>query len=382
MSRPLRPLLRLPESAAEPPVPAPSSRISSGVHSLQLRCAAVLVASCTEHRLLIVLVSGYVLLGGALLTLTARPYPLGLTYPFFAAMWLAGSTGYAFLAGVRNPRDLPAVIAPSRVIGAFLVGALTVPFQITFQSLKLSIGYFLGFRWDAPLSWVDRALHGGPAWHWTAPLAAMPWLMKVTVPIYQAGWTCVVFGFLVWLAWSRHRTLRMRALVATVLVWSVGGTLLAAALASAGPCFSTEPWYTPLTARFDAAHLAIGEVQRGHWAAQQAQVWSSYAGVSAFPSMHVAISVLMAIVVWARARPAGIAMWLFAIFIQAWSVLLGWHYAIDGYAGALCAWGAWVAAGRLMAAFPGGIADDEVRRAAGSDLVPVPGVEPAAAGLA
>ena len=65
------------------------------------------------------------------------------------------------------------------------------------------------------------------------------------------------------------------------------------------------------------------------------------------PSLHVAFAVLVAIIVWRRSFPLGLLLAIYAAIMQVGSVVLGWHYAVDGYAGALCAWGAWVAAGYL-----------------------------------
>ena len=84
------------------------------------------------------------------------------------------------------------------------------------------------------------------------------------------------------------------------------------------------------------------------WALQvQEDLWAGYmndgvlAGISAMPSMHVATAVLMALYAWTHARWAGFVMAVFAILIMLGSVHLGWHYAVDGYVGALIAWIAW-----------------------------------------
>ena len=54
-------------------------------------------------------------------------------------------------------------------------------------------------------------------------------------------------------------------------------------------------------------------------------------GISAMPSMHVSIAVLVALVSSQVSKKAGCIFWLFALIIQIGSVHLGWHYAIDGY---------------------------------------------------
>ena len=72
-------------------------------------------------------------------------------------------------------------------------------------------------------------------------------------------------------------------------------------------------------------------------------------GISAMPSMHVGTSVLFALLGFASGkRWVGWLLAGFAALIMIGSVHLGWHYAIDGYAGALVAVFGWWAAGKLV----------------------------------
>jgi membrane-associated phospholipid phosphatase len=64
--------------------------------------------------------------------------------------------------------------------------------------------------------------------------------------------------------------------------------------------------------------------------------------------MHVASSVLLALLGWRLGRTVGIVLTVFAVLIQIGSVHLGWHYAIDGYIGALGAWLIWSFCGKLL----------------------------------
>ena len=68
--------------------------------------------------------------------------------------------------------------------------------------------------------------------------------------------------------------------------------------------------------------------------------------------MHVGSTVLMALYGFSLNRRLGQALTVFAAVILMGSVLLGWHYAVDGYAGALIAVLAWTAAGALVRRFP------------------------------
>jgi hypothetical protein len=272
-----------------------------------------------------------------------------MTYPLFAGSWLALSAGYLIALWCRHPARFRSAVT-NRLGGALLVGLLLAPIQITFQSLKLSIGYLVGFPWDPLLSQIDRALHGGPAWYWLVFLFDYPRVMHAGLIAYERGWVFVSVIFVFWLAWSADRELRRRGLVALLLLWVIGGTLGAFAFASAGPCYTSEPEYQEQIAKFDAMSFEVAHTQRLHWQAQIEQRWHPFVGVSAFPSMHVAMAALMFILAWRRSRIIGLCFGLFAVFVQLWSVLLAWHYAIDGYASCLIAWACWQWAGKLTQA--------------------------------
>jgi hypothetical protein len=62
-----------------------------------------------------------------------------------------------------------------------------------------------------------------------------------------------------------------------------------------------------------------------------------FVGISAMPSVHVAVAVLFAVLGWRTAAWLG---WLFtgyACVVLIGSVHLGWHYAVDGYVSAVVA---------------------------------------------
>jgi membrane-associated phospholipid phosphatase len=72
-----------------------------------------------------------------------------------------------------------------------------------------------------------------------------------------------------------------------------------------------------------------------------------FTGISAMPSMHVAATVLCAMVGWQLNRAVGLILALFAAIIQLGSVHLGWHYAVDGYLSALFTFLIWKWMGRV-----------------------------------
>jgi hypothetical protein len=58
--------------------------------------------------------------------------------------------------------------------------------------------------------------------------------------------------------------------------------------------------------------------------------------------------VLFALIGWQLGKVPGIILACYALIVQVGSVLMGWHYAIDGYAGALGAVLAWRIAVPMM----------------------------------
>jgi membrane-associated phospholipid phosphatase len=77
---------------------------------------------------------------------------------------------------------------------------------------------------------------------------------------------------------------------------------------------------------------SAADEQRYLWALHLAGSDGFGSGISAFPSMHVALISLMAMFATEHNRRLGIAAWVYVAFIVASSTYLGWHYAVDGYA--------------------------------------------------
>jgi membrane-associated phospholipid phosphatase len=86
------------------------------------------------------------------------------------------------------------------------------------------------------------------------------------------------------------------------------------------------------------------------------ELWKDYEsgtglinGISAMPSMHVGTSVLFAILGFSAGKKwLGYLMSAFAFLIFIGSIHLGWHYAIDGYAGAAIAVACWWVSGKIV----------------------------------
>lgn len=225
-------------------------------------------------------------------------------------------------------------------------------FQPCFAAFKGLIGSSrFPFRWDPFLASVDRAIHGGISpWSWIAPLAANPHLIAALEIFYNPGWLFVTTLMLTFAAWHRTPTFRFRFIAAYVLIWAVAGGFLAAGVSSAGPIFyglavpGRDP-FAPLVAHALSASPLLSSIRDGLWEGHLGK-GPAY-GISAWPSIHIATSTLYARAGWARSRPLGMALTAVAVGMVFGSVALGWHYAIDAYAGIAIGLAGWALAGRL-----------------------------------
>jgi hypothetical protein len=229
-----------------------------------------------------------------------------------------------------------------------------VGFQIffsAFTSFKTLIPVLQPFRWDPTFAAWDQTIHGIHPWLMLQPLVGNP-ITTAIINFFYTVWFFVLAATFLWQALSlRDPRLRMQFFIALVLCWSVLGSLVAALLSSAGPCYfgavvpgAPDP-FAPLMDYLRETSRVVPV-----WALDaQAMLWAGYVekgvgigtGISAMPSIHVSCAVLFAILGWRTRRALGIALTAFATLILIGSVHLGWHYAVDGYVaivGTLALW--------------------------------------------
>jgi hypothetical protein len=224
-----------------------------------------------------------------------------------------------------------------------------------FTMWKNQVAVLGHFAWDLKLASLDLFLHGGLlpqeslAFIFGFPVAA-----KI-IDLAYLMWFPMLFGSTFIMSFQPRQTfLRLRFMIALALAWALGGIITANIFSSAGPVY-----YGRLNAAPDlyaghmelirnlsaSARLEALVLQDSLWAAYAAT--PSFSSISAFPSMHVAVAML----VFLACRHLGwwlkylSAVYLALIFLG--SIFLGWHYAIDGYAGAGLALAAWWLGGMI-----------------------------------
>lgn len=246
-------------------------------------------------------------------------------------------------------------LVKERLLAGGLVLAFMPPFIASFTFFKTLIPVLNPFAWDPSFAAWDRTIHGGMhAWEVLHPVFGWPWVTTAVNAVYHA-WFFVLFGVIFWQAFSRRDPLlRLRFFISFFLAWALIGFVAAATFSSVGPVYyerllGSDPGYADLFAYLhDASQNSpvwALEVHERLWSDFRDRVVGQGSGISAMPSMHVSIAALFVLLARHYGRFAFWSFLLFAIVIQVGSVHLGWHYAIDGYVGAVMVWGIWWATG-------------------------------------
>lgn len=274
-----------------------------------------------------------------------------------AGLWRRGSSESPTL---RLGRTLFAdILTPGRVANGGHVFIATSIFAVGFASIKSNIPLVNPFGWDGALMRLDRAIHFGMLpQDILRPLLASPPVILGLNLIYNA-WSLMMLGFVLWQGFrEQDTTLRQRFLLAYLLTWVLGTCLIGTLLSSAGPCFYGRVVTGPDPYREVMSRLREINDYFPLWAlSTQDMLWRNYvesrgtiSGISAMPSMHVGTSVIFFLCAAAsRLRWLTWATGFFVVAVLIGAIVLGWHYSVDCYAGALVALACWWLAGRWVA---------------------------------
>lgn len=275
-------------------------------------------------------------------------------FAFFLPALLAAGLG---LAGLAFAGDAPTRfildmlrqrwLAAAPVILLFFLGITA------FTTLKVAIPDTVPFYADRVLADLDLRLHGVDPWIWAHSVVPEPVSAAIFVG-YGYGWLVQWFGTVLFVAFWNNPAGRLRYLWAFALTTILCGTVLAALLSSTGPIFYDQFYGGDRFARLRTALAQNGYAASVHGyadyllAAYQSGRPELGGGISAMPSMHVAIATLNAFFLAGFGRRWTIAGWSFTAFILFGSVYTGWHYAVDGYLSILVVSLLWYATGRFV----------------------------------
>ena len=218
-------------------------------------------------------------------------------------------------------------------------------FMSSYSTLKSLIPLVEPFKYDELFYHADRWLFSGnEPWKWFHHSVNSPYITFILNVFYHV-WFLLLWGVLLYFLIFANSNQRIHYVASFLLCWALLGSILALLMSSAGPAF---------TMRLDAGNQHYTELmalltQQSEWLKVnsdyelwalnvQNDLWDTYlnkkemlgSGISAMPSMHVSIAVLMALGMSSVNRWAGALFWLFAAVIYIGSFALGWHYAVDG----------------------------------------------------
>jgi hypothetical protein len=305
-----------------------------------------------------------------LLGLTARYAGLSLSFLMLTALFCSAGSLIAKVAR-RDLSERPAAYIV-RVVHerwredrglSLLVPTLFFAILLAaFNAFKQSILPLAGFGLDPLFAAWDRAIFGVDPWQISHAFFSAPIATLVLSQAYHQYFLPMALGVFLCAVLPGRPRLRTQYLLSFALIWILVGSVLAFLLPSAGGVFWGEfhPGPDPFRPLVDA--LARHQdllVEAGHEGLGardfQLALAASFGGgdlaigrgISAMPSVHIALAVQFACAAFAL-RPAfgwvaaayGLLMWIA-------SVHLGWHYAVDGMVAAIVTVPLWFGCGWL-----------------------------------
>lgn len=235
------------------------------------------------------------------------------------------------------------------ILDGLVLMALLSLFLSSFSYLKDNIPNIEPFSWDPIFSHMDRMLFfGHDPWRVLQPIFGSPLATTALTAAYH-GWFFLMYFFIILMTFTgKNQELRYSFAYGFVLMWTIGGVVLAILLSSAGPVYFQQLGFGADYAPLMASLQADNQVYPVWSLAVQRALWQSYlhgggaiSGISAMPSMHIANAVFFAAIGYRMGRAVGIVLTVFAGVIFIGSIHLGWHYAVDGIVGAAVAVACW-----------------------------------------
>ncbi|HXH41546.1 MAG TPA: phosphatase PAP2 family protein [Thermoanaerobaculia bacterium] len=157
----------------------------------------------------------------------------------------------------------------------------------------------------------------------------------------------------IFIASAPDRRMRIAFMNSNTLLW-LGGAWLYVAVPALGPAYRFPEVWLPLapllpeTQHFQRLLIANYSAVLA-WLRDVPQPVNILLGVAAFPSLHVGFQTLAFLWMRRQTRWGGTLFGIFVAFIFIGSIVTGWHYLIDGLAGAALAWVSYISAQRVPA---------------------------------
>lgn len=267
---------------------------------------------------------------------TGFPAPPFLSY-FILATVVSGSIGTAallvyltILATQGETRPIARLSGHSTRLALIYCGFILVAMQMAaLTGLKSMLTLITPFWADQMLADLDAAIFFGDPW--VISHALLGWATPF-IDIAYLFWIPLKFMVIIFVLSAPASRLKSQAMISYALIWVILGMVGAYPMSSAGPVFfqditGSERFAPLLTNLEGTVALNTASVL---WAKYDAGQIAFGSGISAMPSMHVAVALWMALVARCYSPIFGLFAFLFYAIILIGSVHLAWHYALDG----------------------------------------------------
>ena len=245
-----------------------------------------------------------------------------------------------------------------RVMAGIVLILVHALFWSVFTSVKNTLPNVAPVWFDRQIADFDFALHGSnDAWRLLQPFVGYQPITRLIEILYLNVWLLILTVFPAVLALGRDAGgLRIRYFATSFLILIVLGNVCAALGMSAGPVY--YGYVTGDGGRFADLidYLSFSKGQVSSAADVQDYLWHLFStnqthvgsGISAHPSIHVAMATLFFLAGRSLSRKLGAVFFAYLVIIMIGSVHLGWHYAVDGYASVLGTYAIWHGIGALQ----------------------------------
>ncbi len=232
------------------------------------------------------------------------------------------------------------ISTPKNIALGLPIILIMATFSFIYVQFKNHIPHVIPYSWDQAFYNLDKVIHFGKSpWEWLHPVfSSNPYFVGALNFNYNMWFITMWLIIISYALMTKNPILRTRFFIAFFLIWTIGGSLMATLLSSAGPAFysrldlGADP-YAPLM-----AYLRHVNELYPVWALNlQDTMWQAYnghgidVGISAMPSMHNATSLLFAIAAFQISKRVGYIVSTHTFLIFLGSIYLAWHYAIDAY---------------------------------------------------
>jgi hypothetical protein len=268
--------------------------------------------------------------------------------PMFTTYGLLAIAFFAFVIGIRvaiyliqmirSGEEQPlrqlsnlAIRERRRIVAALIGLQLVALGGAAFGSLKAGLPPFWA---DLPIRTAEAAIFGCQAWEFLHR-----WLGWAT-PFFDRLYgtfvfthTMAVFGLLA----CSPSVRKSQGLISLALAWLFMGVFCAYLLSSAGPLFFNRVYgdseFAGLIAALNRDAPLTVMTAEALWNVHQSGIPMVGNGISAMPSMHVALTLWLALLL--KNTRFAVIGWLYYALIWTGSVLLGWHWFSDGLVGSV-----------------------------------------------